>query len=173
MIETRIETRKTRRLREIIGTLTLKMYLGEGGCRELRDEANKLASGLQDLAVRRVAYDAVDDIMGTITRRQCHKDGVWITREWQSVHVSDMTDSHLLNVARMLRKKAADKAARISSWYVSYPEPRGEMAQVAFEHEAEYWLDSGNPVYDILKQQPIWEFIEAEINKRGLRTEAP
>lgn len=70
------------------------------------------------------------------------KNGWWMQKGGDLIHVTEMDTSHLLNAMAFLERKAKAKHSETVGFYASCPGPRGEMAQVAFEQEYVYWMDA-------------------------------
>jgi len=97
------------------------------------------------------------------------------------IPVAELGDTHLANIVALLRRRAAKQAtaqvAETLSFYLTCPGPRGEMAQVAFEQELDYWIDgrtyehAGDPVVrmqqNILEDMPIWPHLTQEMDRRN------
>lgn len=85
----------------------------------------------------------------------------WTTKDGRKIKVKDLTDSHLLNIQRMLCQQVEDEK-HYSSVIGTFWAPQGEMAQDAFEYE---WGCAMQAVATAV----IWLMItEPEIEKRGL-----
>lgn len=93
--------------------------------------------------------------------------GWWRTREGVLIHVSKMENSHLLNIARFLLRKAQAYISAKVTFYITCDGPRGEMAEVAFESESNYWFDLDAGTY-LATHNPFWGPLVDEIIKRNL-----
>lgn len=105
------------------------------------------------------------------TRTELHRLGVWITADGRRIHVSKIDNRHLVNIAGYLFKSAQAEAARLMRFYLHTPGPQGEMAQVAFEQEMDFWCYDagyGDPVTYLLESHPFHPHLERELKKRGL-----
>lgn len=114
-------------------------------------------------------------------------DGKWKDRDgevWklnQSIPGNNpvMRDRHLLAIINWTHKKWHDPRAhktyhkRTMGEYMGYAEPNGEMAQLAYEQELDYWLEPWDGQYYDIKdvfdslQIPYRELV-AEAQSRGL-----
>ena len=63
---------------------------------------------------------------------KCKHDGFWKTGDGDILHVSQMTDSHLVNLSNYLARKAQEKFSdNLSAAYTMAGFSQGEMAQDA------------------------------------------
>jgi len=68
---------------------------------------------------------------------------LWKQRDGKRIRICDMTDTHIVNCVKMLKRKAEFKKMRADFEYLSYGGtdgiigPRGEQALIAFENECE------------------------------------
>lgn len=106
-------------------------------------------------------------------RRRWHEQGVWVTREGRTLRVQDMTDDHLCRVTHQLIASARRERDRMASWYMTCPEPRGDMAEWFFEQEQLYWFDGGDDYSDAIDDllwdsgdYPFWPHAAREILRR-------
>lgn len=97
-----------------------------------------------------------------------HAQGIWVTREGQYIPIHELDDEHLVNIVRLLHRRATNYVIKTRRFYLSCAEPRGEMAQVAFDQEFEYWCGDGDPEWDFLNRQPVWPHLAKEMARRGL-----
>ena len=86
---------------------------------------------------------------------------VWTTRDGRKIRICDMTDEHLLNTIRLLRR-AKEKV--VSEGYKTLCFLRGEQAVFDLECEL-YQLEVG----DIDVFHPLGEVLLQEAHRRGLR----
>lgn len=72
-----------------------------------------------------------------------HQDpNLWRTKEGQEIRINKLKSDHLENILKMLIRQAPGyKQAQVDRFY-SYPEPRGDMAQLAYEGEERAMLNS-------------------------------
>ena len=94
---------------------------------------------------------------------------VWVTREGECVKVSEMSDSHLLNTIRYLRRKAESQlvrsAYRLGIYLEDDPPDGAYWAAQAAEDE----LLNMEPD-DVLREDcPTFPAMLAEAKKRGLQ----
>lgn len=91
-------------------------------------------------------------------------NGLWTTKEGVEVEVSKMSDSHILNSYKMLKRKRKEYIGlKTLEFYLNCTPPIGEMAKDAFEEELNRILES-----------PGTEFIdlfEDELKRRGIKYE--
>ena len=86
--------------------------------------------------------------------------GKWKTKSGETLDISNMEDSHIVNAIHMISKRGFVSPKTVSL-YVCGPEPNGDMAQLAFDQE-----------FDSVLESPIsWKLgeLEDEADKRGLR----
>jgi hypothetical protein len=88
----------------------------------------------------------------------------WTTKTGQKLYCHEMTDSHLANVTRQFIRKAHAQVQRmVSASHVLH----GEVAERTIP--CNIFDDANFPTtYDILTRQPIWPFMRAECEKRGI-----
>ena len=67
---------------------------------------------------------------------------VWTTKDGTQIKVCDMTDQHLFNTIRMLKRNARYKVTSTLEFYCCTSGPRGDMAQLAFESELSQWMEA-------------------------------
>lgn len=93
----------------------------------------------------------------------------WVTREGQCIHVKMMTDTHIINTIRFLRKWASAARPKLAMEVDRFASiTGGEMAAIAASEEAErlYSMDDD----DFIEMQiPTWEKLLAEAKKRKLQ----
>ncbi len=86
--------------------------------------------------------------------------GTWITKEGQKIKISEMGDGHLVNSLQMLKRQGF-VGWRTLSAYLYGPRPNGEMAQDAFDREADEAFS--RPYH------PAFDDLEDEVKRRGFR----
>ncbi len=86
---------------------------------------------------------------------------IWVTKSGQRIRVCDMSDAHLLNVIRFLRRR---KDRIIAEGWTALGMMAGEYAQMALEGELE-WLEECTDINDI---HPCGEALLLEAARRGL-----
>lgn len=113
-------------------------------------------------------------------RRQLHERGIWVTKDLQEIHVSRMSDTHLLHTLRFLERRALELSRRAlvvqlaGVTMLGYPEPQGEMAQDAYwqgmeEHCDETYERGWNALaLGLLAEQPIFKHLVHEAMERDL-----
>ncbi len=89
------------------------------------------------------------------------EQGTWVTREGQKLRISEMGDGHLVNTLHMLKRKGY-VGWRALSDYLRGPRPNGEIAQGAFDREADEAFS--RPYH------PALDDLEDEARRRGLRS---
>jgi len=67
---------------------------------------------------------------------------MWKTKDGTMIPVKEMTDGHLLNAMKMLKRVAKRRVARNVSFCLGCPPPTGDMAQMAFDQEFDYWTEA-------------------------------
>ena len=100
------------------------------------------------------------------TIAQLHKRGIWVDSEGNETPIAKLESSHLVNIAKMLVRKAKLQKQQNDNFYCFCPEPNGDMAQIAFEQECDMVWDT--EFDDYLVRNPVWKFIIQEIVKRKL-----
>lgn len=105
---------------------------------------------------------------------QLQKDGYWKTKHGELIHVSKMTDKHLINTVGFLKCKALKEAEqRFPANPYHWPEPRGEMAQELYwrnmpEFDLVNMLGKFGVTQRYLQGQPIFQAMLEEAQSRGL-----
>ena len=93
---------------------------------------------------------------------------VWVTRDKREIPVSQMTDSHLINSIKFIRKQqAALMENALVSAYAALTWMNGEMAQMAVESEIDM-MERGEYQEDCMPE--IYFDLINEAEKRGLKT---
>ncbi len=88
---------------------------------------------------------------------------VWKTKDGRLIKIKDMTDRHLINIIKFLEKRTQFLNSRALQYYSTCMQPSGEMAQMAFEQEAEAQI-SAEPS----DRYSIYIFLIEEAIRRGL-----
>lgn len=88
------------------------------------------------------------------------RNRIWTCQDGSTVAVNQMTDRHVLNSYRMLKRKGF-VSRRTFEFYITDQGPSGEMAQDAFRQEVDEVLSC--------QVSPWLDVFEAEIEKRGLK----
>lgn len=89
------------------------------------------------------------------------KKRIWTCQDGSTVPIDQMTDRHLTNAHRMLKRKGF-VSVQTFKFYLTDPGPNGEHACDAFNEEVDHVLSCCvSPWLDVL---------EEEIEKRGLKT---
>ncbi len=112
-------------------------------------------------------------------RIELQEAGLWRTGGGQLVHVSRMSDRHLMNTIRFLLRKAAKEAKRLHLFNAdhhtfpveAYPPPRGEMAQdLYWQMSDDYGREDavGDTIERFLRGQPVFQLMVEETERRGL-----
>jgi len=99
---------------------------------------------------------------------QKNRKGIWVDAGGGETPVSKLTDLHLHYIERALIRRAHNKLARNRTFYLTCPEPHGEMAQDVFDSEFMFWTDyDDDKVVDlILNSYPFWAHLKAEKQNR-------
>ena len=86
----------------------------------------------------------------------------WTQKNGQKIRICDMTDSHLLNAAKLLQRNAQAERSNMP-----YPMFTGGMAQ--YYAEAEYYAMWEKGEAELAETvYPIYEYLYAEIERRNL-----
>lgn len=98
----------------------------------------------------------------------CQRNGYWAAQDGDILHVTKMTNSHLINLSNFLARKAQEKYnSLLISGYTMSSFVQGEMAQVAVWDGIEKMENEGHWT-DIFYSYSIVEPLEKEIENRGL-----
>ena len=96
----------------------------------------------------------------------------WVTRDGQRVPVSDMTDAHLVNTIRYLRRSAnASITDEIQSGYSLLGTLQGEMAIDCVERDLQFLEETADADAYLEDNCPTWPALLVEAEKRGLKVE--
>lgn len=87
------------------------------------------------------------------------EQGIWTQRDGAPIAIKDMSDTHLLAAAQLLRRKGFVGPRRLAVYLG--PGPTADMASLAFEQEQREVFD--RPV------SPFVDLFEDEIKRRGLK----
>jgi len=85
---------------------------------------------------------------------------VWVTREGQRIPVKDMTDVHLVNTIRYLRRQKRNQMMEAALRMAEFSEPP--------EGFWDDWADDSDVDDYLLRSCPTFETMLAEVRKRGL-----
>lgn len=91
-------------------------------------------------------------------RAKREKSRIWTQRDGTPIAIKDMTDTHLLAAARLLRRNGFIGPRTLAAYLG--PGPTADMASLAFEQEQRQAFDA--PV------SPFVDFFDEEIKRRGL-----
>ena len=98
--------------------------------------------------------------------------GYWVQADGVEVHLSQVSDHHLLNIWHLLCRRAQDEAKKHNCTILAYPEPNGEMAADAYWAAAEEELEDGfSDWQEIICHFAIYKPLMAELEQRGLMNE--
>jgi hypothetical protein len=101
-----------------------------------------------------------------------NKKKVWKTREGKEIEIKNMTDSHLMNTIKFLRRNAnANMAKEIASAYSAASLMQGEMAIDAIERDIRIMEETSPDEY--LQEFPIYNALIKEAEKRNLLATPP
>lgn len=84
-----------------------------------------------------------------------HHNKRWRMRDGTTIPIRKMGDRHLVNAIALLQRAAEYHRACNCAFYLSCPEPRGDMAHFCFDREEQHaidatWEDFTPPIYDDL-----------------------
>jgi hypothetical protein len=83
----------------------------------------------------------------------------WTMKNGDKIKVKKMKTSHIINCVKLLKRNGFESYS-IFSFYMSCKGPSGDMAQLAFEKELNYWID---------KKPTKWiDVFNKELKKRGV-----
>ena len=92
----------------------------------------------------------------------------WTTRDGTVVKVKDMSDKHLLNTIRFLRRTAGRERESLACSMDAYSaSTSAEMASWAAEREAERLFQMSDDEF-LEEGCPVWEALLSEADRRGL-----
>lgn len=95
------------------------------------------------------------------------QDRVWIDATGKVWRIAEIGDSHLVHILEFLDDRAAAlKEANVWRDYVNGPQPRGDMAQDAFEDE--FMRVLVEPAHRWLHRQPLYVALRDEALRRDL-----
>lgn len=103
----------------------------------------------------------------------------WTTRDKKRILVRDLGDRHLTNILKWLKRYADRKVSATVSFYLHCPEPQGDMAQLSFDSEFDYWAcdqrgEDGvhelEKIFNFCADHPAWETLATEAEKRMVET---
>lgn len=96
---------------------------------------------------------------------------IWVTREGERIPVRKMTDSHLVNTIRYLRRAGAtEKAEGERAGYSVLGMLQGEMAIDSVERDLSY-LESQTVDEYLSETRPTFEALLTEAERRGIAKE--
>lgn len=96
------------------------------------------------------------------------KKGFWRTREQVLVLISDMTDEHLTNTIRMMKRYGEARLWRTQQIYMHCPAPTADIAEMLFDQEAEYWTCEADWYAALAEHQGKFDELVDEAEKRNL-----
>jgi hypothetical protein len=82
----------------------------------------------------------------------------WTTKDGKTIPISKMATSHIRNCIKMLKEKGFVSVNTVE-FYLTCPEPMGDMAYDAYLEELDYVSEA--PI------SPYIDYFEAELKKRG------
>lgn len=92
----------------------------------------------------------------------------WTTIDGKRIPIPELSDSHLLNIIRMLRRQAPHvKEVALEEGYNFLSTLRGEMATYYAEQDIQSVEDSTDEEF-LSEYHPLWDDLVAEANRRGL-----
>ena len=101
--------------------------------------------------------------------REGNTEATWTTRDGRVLRIVDMSDNHLINTIRMLRRKYVAKLATTVAWYATCTGPQGDMASVAFDQEFDRlaeddWRSVADPMF--------WQLVAESKRRPAIRDNA-
>ena len=97
-------------------------------------------------------------------RKQTRK---WTTKDGHKIRICDMEDNHLVNTIKMLRRFGEHMKGRAEAFYITYPQPQGDMAQYYFDREFDQVMASTYEDY----VPETYNNLLMEAERRGIRLE--
>jgi hypothetical protein len=64
---------------------------------------------------------------------------LWKMKSGRQVRICDMSDQHLINSMSLLMRYASAALESHRKFYATCPPPQGEMAELLFDQECDYW----------------------------------
>lgn len=94
-------------------------------------------------------------------------DPIWTTKDGQRLHVSEMTDSHLLNTIRFIGRNAfAFQMRDAFELWNGAESTNGEMASYSLEQEGERIAEMSD--WEYLEHHEVYQAMLREAKRRGL-----
>lgn len=91
------------------------------------------------------------------------KPTTWTTKDGRVIQIRDMSDGHLFNTVRLIRRTCVAKLAKTVIWYTNCAGPGGDMSQMAFDQEFRDLLESDWRDY----APPVLRSMVEEAKRRG------
>jgi hypothetical protein len=86
-----------------------------------------------------------------------HRRGYWLTNAYKLLKPRDIEPKHLQNILYGLKARAQKEATNIVAYYISAPEPNGEMAQEAYQMEAQQAFNRQDTLWEeVILQHPLY-----------------
>lgn len=109
----------------------------------------------------------IADRMDVEARQRLYEKGYWVTKELNVIHVKDIDNQHLMNIAKYLYRQASNQLSRsVSIGYSALGTLHGEMAIESVESELMY-LEEVMPE-DIMSDHPFYPHLYEELSSRKL-----
>jgi len=88
----------------------------------------------------------------------------WTTKEGKKMWIKDMSDSHILNCLKMLKKFAENEYSYAERAIFSYPQPHGDGAQMELERAE---MQIMNSTWEDFVPEEYYALLK-EAKKRGI-----
>jgi len=89
---------------------------------------------------------------------------LWETRDQGKIRICDMTNNHLCNTIRMLRRYAVQVCDNLTAEILFMPQPQGDMASYYYDQELDRALH--HSADDYLPE--IYDNLMADAERRGI-----
>ena len=97
---------------------------------------------------------------------------LWTQKDGVRIRICDMSDSHLVNTIRMLKRKGEMKKFQVDMEYLSFGRPNGEMAQDAFDEECSHaWSCSWEDYMPKIFPNMLKDIVRRAVLRPGILTQ--
>jgi len=97
---------------------------------------------------------------------------LWTQKNGDKIRICDMSDSHIVNTVRMIKRKAEFKKMQVDVGFLSCGRPQGDMAQDAFDRECcEAWNKSWEDYAPKIFPNLLQDIVRRAILRPGILTQ--